>query len=496
MKNFLKHFLIIACMFTALNAAHAQTVPPIKQRTNSGYQQVDDYLIAPKRLGIPTGTSDNLDAVVAPANTIKLLYRTDINTLRAYNPITGLWSNAVPGIDESTLLHKTGDEIKDGALTVNTLFSPNVSVNSNEPVGNFYVRGTSYLDVSNTGGVNFWGVGGVNNEGGIITGQALPAAAPGDNFDIVVKDLNHNGLLKSISKDSLNYIKASPATPQAANINIDGAIDAASASFHDGQSHVYVINEANGYTGLAFGAKDGPGVQLRYQPNALGRGLVLYDPQNPSNTGIGNSDWRRVLVHGEDVTVKSLIINTADTATSDFEILARDKTTGEVKQLGADGYIKASPATPQVADINTQGTLNLNGGYIDGVSAVYVRGESGQISSATIGTNKLNAEVANIETAFFDVNSTSTSNTLFFFDGTVDGETRKYSRIRTDDGGFSFGSSSGTNLFSIQYDGKIAVPVTPAPATSNFELLARDKTTGEVKKIDLADLKAMLNNIQ
>lgn len=74
--------------------AYAQTSPTVTTRSGSINQQSDDYLIGLKRLGIPTSTTDNLDADFAPESTRKILFNTTLNKLRIYNPATSTWADA------------------------------------------------------------------------------------------------------------------------------------------------------------------------------------------------------------------------------------------------------------------------------------------------------------------------------------------------------------------------------------------------------------------
>ncbi|WP_293787277.1 hypothetical protein [uncultured Pedobacter sp.] len=162
---------------------------------------------------------------------------------------------------------------------------------------------------------------------------------PTDEFDVVrLKDLNGNGSNPSNG----DYIQASPVEAQNASINITGDLKvgqtftAAQATFKDGPSVLSTISDANGYTGLSFDAKDGPQVQLRYQPNALGHGLVIYNPGNPNNTGLGNSDWRRILVDGDAIEVNP---SSSQNANIDIKgsIVSGSLKTGQILSEGNNG---------------------------------------------------------------------------------------------------------------------------------------------------------------
>ncbi|QIL40608.1 hypothetical protein G7074_15840 [Pedobacter sp. HDW13] len=89
----MKKYLLITLMAIALSAT-AQQTPTNKIRSSTDYSQVDNYLVALKRLGIPTSDSDNLDAGGLPQNTAKIIFNTTLGRLRVYNPIAGTWADA------------------------------------------------------------------------------------------------------------------------------------------------------------------------------------------------------------------------------------------------------------------------------------------------------------------------------------------------------------------------------------------------------------------
>lgn len=218
-----------------------------------------------------------------------------------------------------------------------------------------------------------------------------------------------------------------PVLVQGDALPLTGGNIAGYMSVGQGEAITGFISDPNGYTGFAFGVPNFTSLQLRYQPNALGRGLQIYDPYDPKNVMEGNAEWKKVLVE--------------------------------------DDAIEASPGTPQNASININGDLRVNGiylgadkldlnntGYIDNVTSIFVRGEAGQISTANLGANRINVEEGHIEHAYFDVNSSSEGNSLNFFNGFVNGGTRDYSQLRTDNGGFQF-INGGVNLMDINYTG-------------------------------------------
>lgn len=91
MKNYLLSTLLVA--FTL--QLFAQNSPPTVKRSPDNITYSDSFLTIPKRLGIPTASSDILDAIETPQNSAKLLYNTTLNKLRVYNPVSGLWRDAI-----------------------------------------------------------------------------------------------------------------------------------------------------------------------------------------------------------------------------------------------------------------------------------------------------------------------------------------------------------------------------------------------------------------
>ena len=84
---------IFIALFTILTfSLNAQMSPPTVTRSGNSLTQQDSYLTVAKRLGIPTSSTDNLDAAVTAQNSIKLLYNTTLGQLRLYNPVTMTWS--------------------------------------------------------------------------------------------------------------------------------------------------------------------------------------------------------------------------------------------------------------------------------------------------------------------------------------------------------------------------------------------------------------------
>ncbi|RQO66835.1 hypothetical protein DBR40_21520 [Pedobacter sp. KBW01] len=103
-------------METDLSAA-AQQPPTNKIRSSSDYSQVDNYLIALKRMGIPTSDTDSLDAPGLPQNTVKIIFNTSLGKLRIYNPVSEIWTDAAVS-DLANYLPLTG-----GTLT-GPLYTP------------------------------------------------------------------------------------------------------------------------------------------------------------------------------------------------------------------------------------------------------------------------------------------------------------------------------------------------------------------------------------
>lgn len=104
MKQILMTFTVL---LTAVVGVTAQTTPTNKVRSNDSFTQVDNYLVAAKRLGIPTGATLSLDASTASSNTAKLFWRTSDSTLHVYIPQVASWlpaggSSVVPTLQQVT----------------------------------------------------------------------------------------------------------------------------------------------------------------------------------------------------------------------------------------------------------------------------------------------------------------------------------------------------------------------------------------------------------
>lgn len=307
----LKHLLLVGVLCTALSSIHAQESPTVKRRGNSTFQLADDYLIAVKRLGIPTGTSDDLNAVVSAPNTAKIMYRTDINTLRVYNPVTGLWGNAVPGVDTALLLHKIGPEIKTGSLKIqNPQNSTSIKLgfdNEGSPGGQY-----SYLDFNGYSAIRF---------STPISNYQLIASGDGDlsiqnisNFKTLhfdgdnIKDSDGRKFLKEGE-----VILANPPTPQNAGIEITGGLN--SGYINTGELSV----SGNLYL-------DGT---KKFYPRG-GTGVYTW------SIGYNGATDELDMLMGNAYTKFSggiKIGTTPTTATTDFTLLVRDNSTGEVRQI-------------------------------------------------------------------------------------------------------------------------------------------------------------------
>lgn len=127
---------ILLCLLSAtlFLSTFAQTTPPSRTRSDDSFTQVDNYVTGLKRLGIPTATSDVLVGTATSANTGKLLWRSDLQKLRVYNPANSTWYDAIPAI---TNFYSTSPTIG-GAL-----------VSSQNNIDNINVSGVFY---STTGG--------------------------------------------------------------------------------------------------------------------------------------------------------------------------------------------------------------------------------------------------------------------------------------------------------------------------------------------------------
>jgi len=121
----MKYILLV--LFTAFSISlNAQMSPPTVTRSGNSLTQQDSYLTVAKRLGIPTSSTDDLDAAVTAQNSIKLLYNTTLNQLRVYNPLTLTWSGIGGSILASNGNYVDNDSVKlGGALTENTIIERN-----------------------------------------------------------------------------------------------------------------------------------------------------------------------------------------------------------------------------------------------------------------------------------------------------------------------------------------------------------------------------------
>lgn len=87
MKQLLSIFIAVLVAITAFG----QSNPPNKLRSNDSFTQVDNYLVAAKRLGIPSGATLTLDGSTSSADAPKLFWRTSDSTLHVYVPALSSW---------------------------------------------------------------------------------------------------------------------------------------------------------------------------------------------------------------------------------------------------------------------------------------------------------------------------------------------------------------------------------------------------------------------
>lgn len=97
MKQLLSFFCAVLVAITALG----QTSPPNKLRSNDSFTQVDNYLVAAKRLGIPTGDTPTLNAATSAQNSAKLFYNTTDESLYVYDVVGEIWNPVSADIDLS-----------------------------------------------------------------------------------------------------------------------------------------------------------------------------------------------------------------------------------------------------------------------------------------------------------------------------------------------------------------------------------------------------------
>jgi len=359
----MKKYLIIAFIALGLSST-AQQSPTNKTRSNNDFSQVDNYLIGLKRLGIPTSDTDNLDAGGLPQNAVKLLYNTTTSSLRIYNPVLGIWSEAADlsqyytraQIDAAfnTKLNKSGGELNGDLKLLRRPGSPDSYKLRLGDGGSAYV---AYEDRSYGQGLAL--VTGTNenvnvNSGGSI--NLLPANHINLN-SIIVKDFGDNftkgfsfggnarfeatnvdtqlqpfdfyvssGSASTTPGYSIFKIRREGSSPFFDIKGSDGTIivsntiqDVSGTKFlkqgdalpltggdiiggmsvGQGEAITRFISDPNGYTGFAFGAPNFTSLQMRYQPNALGRGLQIYDPYDPKNVMQDNAEWKKILVEGD-----------------------------------------------------------------------------------------------------------------------------------------------------------------------------------------------------
>lgn len=89
-----KFLLLLISLAISINA-NSQVTPNSKVRSNNSFTQVDEYLSVIKRFGIPTANKDTVDGLTSGPNSVKLIYNTDVNKLRLFNPISKVWYDAV-----------------------------------------------------------------------------------------------------------------------------------------------------------------------------------------------------------------------------------------------------------------------------------------------------------------------------------------------------------------------------------------------------------------
>lgn len=97
MKQLLSIFIAVLVAITAFG----QSNPPNKLRSNDSFTQVDNYLVAAKRLGIPTGDTPTLNASTTSQNSAKLFYNTTDESLYVYDAVSETWNQVSADIDLS-----------------------------------------------------------------------------------------------------------------------------------------------------------------------------------------------------------------------------------------------------------------------------------------------------------------------------------------------------------------------------------------------------------
>src|SRR5690625_5202602 len=119
MKNKL---LIFASLLLFVLGVEAQETPANRTRSGDAFTQIDNYLVAMKRLGIPTGDTPSLDATTDSENTAKLFFNTTDTALYVYRDDLSEWLKVSAESDGGTVTSvgleaPTGFDVNNSPIT-------------------------------------------------------------------------------------------------------------------------------------------------------------------------------------------------------------------------------------------------------------------------------------------------------------------------------------------------------------------------------------------
>ena len=119
MKNKLLIFSSLLLLWTGVNA---QETPANRTRSGDAFTQTDNYLVAMKRLGIPSGDTPSLDATTDSENTAKLFFNTTDTALYVYRDDLSEWLKVSAESDGGTVTSvgleaPTGFDVNNSPIT-------------------------------------------------------------------------------------------------------------------------------------------------------------------------------------------------------------------------------------------------------------------------------------------------------------------------------------------------------------------------------------------
>lgn len=216
----------------------SQSTPTSVNRGAANLTQVDQYLTAAKRLGIPTSATDNLAATTSPQNTAKILYNTTLNKLRVYNPVTETWRDAIEA-DLTDYYTKEEIDILLGGKQNTLVSGTNIKTINGETLlgsGNIDIEGALYTA---TNGITISG----SNVISPVYGTTAGTIAQGNdsrinNGQTAYEWGDHAGLYLPVTGGTVTGVIKSPA-PVADE-------DLANKDYVDSQSVIEALDEGSG----------------------------------------------------------------------------------------------------------------------------------------------------------------------------------------------------------------------------------------------------------